>query len=152
MKIKFYLYFVLFLIPHVLYSSDYEVEYFFTTDKRDTDIMDFSDEITLRQFKAKANWKDNKGNYGVVECMGNYTIIKKTQTVLKMYCKEFNKEKNNFVIMFDRESQDLDVGVGKAEYLYTTGQYEKYKDLTCIYAVKSLENKGAIIKQQCKGN
>ena len=53
------------------FTSNYEVEFFFTADDRDTDSMQFTDLITLRQFKGKANWKDNKGGYGVVECMGN---------------------------------------------------------------------------------
>ena len=53
--------------------------------------MKFTDELTLRQFKTKANWKDSLGNFGVVECMGNHTIFKNDKTILKMYCKEINK-------------------------------------------------------------
>ena len=67
---------IVFFFSFNLSASDYEVEFFFTLDNRDFDIMEFSDEITLRQFKGNANWKDNIGNYGVVECMGNHTILK----------------------------------------------------------------------------
>ena len=38
--------------------------------------MKFTDEITLRQFKAKANWKDSIGNYGVVDCMEIILFLK----------------------------------------------------------------------------
>ncbi len=61
-------------------------------------MMEFTDEIILRQFKTKANWKDNIGNYGVVACMGTHTIFKNERTLLKMYCKEINKNNDSFVI------------------------------------------------------
>ena len=85
------------LFPFNAFTSNYEVEFFFTADDRDTDVMKFTDLITLRQFKGNANWKDNKGGYGVVECMGNHTIFKNKKTLLKMYCKEVNKSNDNFV-------------------------------------------------------
>ena len=112
--------------------------------------MKFTDEITLRQFKAKANWKDSIGNYGVVDCMGNHTIFKNDKTLLKMYCKEINKSNDNFVIMFDRNSENFEAGVGKSTYLDAVGKYKKYKNMQCIYAVNLFENKGSIIKQKCK--
>ena len=98
---------IVFFFSFNLFASDYEVEFFFTLDNRDFDIMEFSDEITLRQFKGNANWKDNIGNYGVVEFMGNHTIFKSERTLLKMYCKEINKSNDNFVIMFERDSKIL---------------------------------------------
>ena len=113
-------------------------------------MMEFTDEITLRQFKTKANWKDNIGNYGVVECMGNHTIFKNERTLLKMYCKEINKNNDNFVIMFDRESENFNAGVGKSTYIHAVGKYKNYKNIKCIYAVNQFEDKGSIIKQKCK--
>ena len=120
---------ILFLIIYLyslnLFSSNYEVEFFFTSDDRDFDVMKFTDEITLRQFKAKANWKDSIGNYGVVDCMGNHNIFKNDKTLLKMYCKEINKSNDNFVIMFDRNSENFEAGVGKS-YLDAIGKYKDY--------------------------
>ena len=113
-------------------------------------VMEFSGEITLRQFKGNANWKDNIGNYGVVECMGNHTILKSERTLLKMYCKEINKSNDNFVIMFERDSENVNVGVGKSTYIHAEGKYKNYKNIKCIYAVNLFENKGSIIKQKCK--
>ena len=133
-----------------LFASDYEVEFFFTLDNRDFDVMEFSDQITLRQFKGNANWKDNIGNYGVVECMGNHTILNSERTLLKMYCKEINKNNNNFVLMFDRNSENFSAGVGESTYIDAIGKYSQYKNLKCIYAVNSFEGKGSIIKQKCK--
>ena len=92
------------------------------TDDRDTDVMKFTDLITLRQFKGKANWKDNKGGYGVVECMGNHTIFKNKKTLLKMYCKEINKSNDNFVLMFDRNSENFSAGVGESTYIDAIGK------------------------------
>ena len=132
------------------FASNYEVEFFFTVDDRDLDIMEFSDAITLRQFKNNANWKDNTGNYGVVECMGNHTVLKSERTLLKMYCKEVNKSNDNFVIMFERDSENFDAGVGKSTYIDAVGKYKSYKNIKCIYAVNQFENKGSIIKQKCK--
>ena len=114
--------------------------------------MKFTDLITLRQFKGNANWKDNKGGYGVVECMGNHTIFKNKKTLLKMYCKEINKSNDNFVLMFDRNSENFNVGVGESTNLDAVGKYSQYKNLKCIYAVNLFEGKGSIIKQKCKLN
>ena len=132
------------------FTSNYEVEFFFTADDRDTDVMKFTDLITLRQFKGKANWKDNQGGYGVVECMGNHTIFENKKTLLKMYCKEINKSNDNFVLMFDRNSENFNAGVGESTYLDAIGKYSQYKNLKCIYAVNTFEEKGSIIKQKCK--
>ena len=149
-NMKYILYLLITIWSLNLFASDYEVEFFFTLDNRDFDVMDFSDEITLRQFKGNANWKDNIGNYGVVECMGNHTILKSERTLLKMYCKEINKSNDNFVIMFERDSENLNVGVGKSTYIHAEGKYKNYKNTICIYAVNLFENKGSIIKQKCK--
>ena len=147
---KYFFYLIIIFFSFNLFASDYEVEFFFTTDDRDFHVMKFTDKITLRQFKTKANWKDNLGNYGVVECMGNHTIFKNDKTLLKMYCKEINKSNDNFVIMFDRNSENFEAGVGKATYLDAIGKFKNYKNTQCIYAVNLFENKGSIIKQKCK--
>jgi len=144
------LYLIIFFFTYNSFASNYEVEFFFTVDDRDLDIMEFSDEITLRQFKNNANWKDNAGNYGVVECMGNHTVFKSERTLLKMYCKEINKSNDNFVIMFERDSENFDAGVGKSTYIDAVGKYKSYKNIKCIYAVNQFESKGSIIKQKCK--
>ena len=34
-----------------------------------------------------------------------------------MYCKEINKSNDNFVIMFDRNSENFEAGVGRSTYL-----------------------------------
>ena len=120
---------IIFFFSYNLFASNYEVEFFFTVDDRDLDIMEFSDEITLRQFKNNANWKDNAGNYGVVECMGNHTVFKSERTLLKMYCKEINKSNDNFVIMFERDSENFDAGVGKSTYIDAVGKYKSYKNI-----------------------
>ena len=141
---------IIFFFSYSLFASDYEVEFFVTVDDRDLDVMKFSDEITLRQFKNNANWKDNAGNYGVVECMGNHTVFKSERTLLKMYCKEINKSNDNFVIMFERDTENLNVGVGKSTYIHAEGKFKNFKNTKCIYAVNTFENKGSIIKQKCK--
>ena len=141
---------IIFFFSYSLFASDYEVEFFVTVDDRDLDVMEFSDEITLRQFKNNANWKDNAGNYGVVECMGNHTVFKSERTLLKMYCKEINKSNDNFVIMFERDTENLNVGVGKSTYIHAEGKFKNFKNTKCIYAVNTFENKGSIIKQKCK--
>ena len=144
------LFLIIIFFPFNSFASNYEVEFFFTTDDRDFHVMKFTDELTLRQFKTKANWKDSIGNFGVVECMGNHTIFKNDKTILKMYCKEINKRNDNFVIMFERDSENVNVGVGKSTYIHAEGKYKNYKNTKCIYAVNLFENKGSIIKQKCK--
>ena len=141
---------IIFFFSYSSFTSDYEVEFFVTVDDRDLDVMEFSDEITLRQFKNNANWKDNAGNYGVVECMGNHTVFKSERTLLKMYCKEINKSNDNFVIMFERDTENLNAGVGKSTYIHAEGKFKNFKNTKCIYAVNTFENKGSIIKQKCK--
>ena len=147
---KYIFIFLILILKSKLLSSDYEVEFFFAFDESNQNIMEFEDLISLRQFRGKANWKDNNGEYGVVECMGNHTIIKGKKTILKMYCKEENNKNDNFVIKFDRDSEHYDAGVGQSAYLSAKGKYKKYKNMKCIYAVNLFESKGSIIKQKCK--
>ena len=149
---KYLLIFIISMINFKLSSSNYEVEFFFALDANNQEKMEFSNVVTLRQFHGKANWKDNNGEYGVVECMGNHTVVKNKKTILRMYCKEENKNNDNFVIKFDRDSEHYDVGVGESIYISAIGKYKKYKDMKCIYAVNLFEGKGSIIKQKCKLN
>ena len=39
---------IVFFFSLNLFASNYEVEFFFTLDERDFDVMEFSNEITLR--------------------------------------------------------------------------------------------------------
>ena len=52
--------------------------------------MKFTEEITLRQFKAKAKRKDSFGNYGVVDYMKSH-YFKNDKTLLKCTVKRLIK-------------------------------------------------------------
>ena len=62
-------------INNAVLSNDYIIEMFFINDERDFDVMKFPDNSVIRQFKSAANWQDNKGDYGHLECMGHYVSI-----------------------------------------------------------------------------
>ena len=77
---------------------------FFINDERDFDVMKFPDNSVIRQFKSAANWQDNKGDYGHLECMGHYTSIISEGTSLKNYCYGKNQKDEEFWFTMERNS------------------------------------------------
>ena len=142
-----FLYF--FLMTKTVFAFDFEVE--ILSASPDLYVFELPDVLTYRQFNIRANWKDNLGDWGVLECAGTHTIFKNNKgTILKNYCKGSNTEGDIFWLIMDRKSNDFDAGIGKIEYVKGNGKFEKYLGTKCVYAVSHLpEGKGSFIKTKC---
>ena len=139
---------IFFLISKTLFANDFELEMLST--EGDVRVLEFPDLLVYRQFQIKSNWKDTLGDWGIIDCTGTHTLYKNKGTTLKNYCKGSNVEDDEFWLVMDRESDNIDSGIGKIEYLDGTGKFKKYIGAKCIYAVSYLKKgKGSFIKAQC---
>ena len=130
-------------------NQSYSVDITFLADAGNTQIMNFGEEFTYRQFKGTASWKDSIGDYGTLKCLGNYISSKETGTTLNNYCKGSNKDGDVFWLTMKRNSSDYDGGIGKIKYIYGEGKFKKFINRSCIYAV-DIAKDISILKQKCK--
>ena len=145
-------YIIIFLIilfhSKILFAYDFELE--MLSNEGDVRVVEFPDLLVYRQFQIKSNWKDNLGDWGIIECTGTHTLHRGKGTTLKNYCKGSNVEDNDFGLIMDRESDNFDSGIGKIEYVEGTGKFKKYIGAKCIYAISYLKKgKGSFIKAKC---
>ena len=129
-------------------NRTYSVDITFLSDAGNTEIMNFGEKLTYRQFKGTASWKDSIGDYGTLKCLGNYVSSKEIGTILNNYCKGSNKDGDIFWLTMNRVSSDFDGGVGKIKYIYGEGKFKKFINKSCIYAVDIAKDL-SIIKQKC---
>ena len=150
MKYIFTIFIYIISINNHLLSNDYVIEMFFINDERDFDIMKFPDNSVIRQFKSAANWQDNKGDYGHLECIGHYTSIISEGTSLKNYCYGKNQKDEEFWFTMERNSEDYDAGIGNTKYLYGNGKYKNYIGIKCTYGIRIIKKEGrGFLKQKC---
>ena len=129
----------------------FTVDITFISDAGSQDIMNFNNNLTYRNTRGTASWKDSLGNYGILKCLGNYLSSKTLGTSLNLYCKGADKDGDEFELIMKRNSEDYDGGIGKSEYIYGEGKFKKLINTKCIYAVEIL-NDFSILKQKCKTN
>tara|TARA_B100000579_G_C22650380_1_gene765910 strand:- start:13 stop:468 length:456 start_codon:yes stop_codon:yes gene_type:complete len=132
-------------------NDEYSVDITFLTDAGKTDIMKFGEKLTYRQFKGTASWKDSKGDYGTLKCMGNYISSEEIGTILNNYCQGSNKDGDIFWLTMNRNSKDYDGGIGKIKYIYGEGKFKSFINKKCIYAIE-ISKDFSILKQNCKNN
>ena len=147
-----YLLTILFFFIHVnVLAKEVTVDIFFISSAGTNKVMTFGDILVYRQTEGTASWADSEGDYGLLECMGNYLIKKNEGTVLNNYCKGTNRQKDIFWLIMKRTSSDYEAGIGKSTYLHGTGKFQDYEGVECIYGVEILEGM-AVLKQKCKLN
>ena len=152
MKVIFYIItLLLFSEFNITSAEEFSVDVTFLTDAGTSNVMEFGDMLTVRQFSGTASWKDSAGDYGTLKCLGNYVSSKQKETVLENYCKGSNKDGDIFWLTQKRKSTDYDGGIGKSTYIYGEGKFKKYIGVKCIYAVEILKE-FSILKQKCNLN
>ena len=85
-----FLYF--FLMTKTVFAFDFEVE--ILSASPDLYVFELPDVLTYRQFNIRANWKDNLGDWGVLECAGTHTIFKNNKgfnSILYIFKKYIKK-------------------------------------------------------------
>ena len=51
-----------------LYSKNFEIEIFFSSNSNDVDIIEFPNNTKYQQIKNTANWQNTYGDYGILKC------------------------------------------------------------------------------------
>ena len=116
------------------------------TDQRE---IKFPDGNKYIQLEGAANWKDTKGDYGIINCLATITTKnKKKSAILHAFCEAKNQNEEQFWLNLNRTS-DMEIGIGVATYIYGEGKYKKLTGIECPYAVNYYEDR-MFYKQKCK--
>jgi len=132
-------------------AKEVTIDIFFVSSAGSNKVMEFGNILTYRQTAGVASWSDSEGDYGLLECLGNYVSNKKDGTILNNYCKGTNRKKDTFWLVMHRNSNEYEAGIGKSTYLQGTGKFKKYENTECLYGVEIIEGM-AVLKQKCKLN
>ena len=139
---------LLFLTTQFLSSKDWNINMYFKIEN--TKKIDINQNEEYVQFSATANWEDSFGDFGVLDCIGNMIVIKNTAgSSLYGICNGRNQNKDTFIVKFERNSDDIDTGIGYSTFLNGTGKYKDNIGLKCPYAVKFFEDR-TFFKKKCK--
>ena len=135
-----------------LYSNNFEIEIFFSSNFNDLDIIEFPDNTKYQQIKNTANWQNTYGDYGVLKCLFNiYLGGNNSNARLSGFCDGKNQDNERFWLEFKRNTQDYDAGIGRSKFIFGNGKYKELIGTQCIYAVKILDD-SAFSKHKCKLN
>ena len=148
---KYFLVFLILTFSAVASTKEITVDIFFVAKAGSNKVMKFGEFLTYRQTEGTASWSDSEGDYGLLECMGNYVTNKTDGTTLNNYCKGTNRNKDTFWLIMKRNSNDYAAGIGRAKYINGTGKFRKYKGLDCIYGIEIIEGM-AVLKKKCNFN
>ena len=151
MKLIFFLVFFFSLNSFSKDLDEFTVDITFVTDAGSQEIINFKNNLTYRNTKGTASWKDSLGNYGILKCLGNYISSKNLGTNLNLYCQGADKDGDEFELIMKRNSEDYDGGIGRSEYIHGEGKFKKLINTKCLYAVEILKE-FSILKQKCKTN
>ena len=113
------------------------------------DKFEFIDGGNFRVNNAEGSWKDTKGFYGYLKCIGPIIVDKEKNLNLNYLCDGYDNNNDRFQINLKRNSVE-DAGIGKAVYVSGTGRYLNFKNKVCTYAVNYLNPEVGFYKQICK--
>ena len=103
--------------------------------------------VTFISTEISGTWDENLGVYGKFSCHGY--IEKYTSNVkLNTFCEFFNQFKEKWWSIANRDSSEIEAGIGKSTIVRGEGRYEKIKNQECTYASKLLDDI-AFIKSKC---
>ena len=146
---RYFIFFLIFFFNTICIAKEITIDIFFVSSAGTNKVMKFGEILTYRQTEGIASWSDSEGDYGLLECLGNYVTNKNEGTILNNYCKGTNRNKDTFWLIMNRNSNDYEAGIGKTTYLQGTGKFKKYKNVVCVYGVEIIEGM-AVLKQKCK--
>lgn len=146
---RYFIFILIFFFNTICIAKEITIDIFFVSDAGTNKVMKFGEILTYRQTEGVASWSDSEGDYGLLECLGNYVTNKSDGTILNNYCKGTNRNKDTFWLIMNRNSNDYEAGIGKTTYLQGTGKFKKYKNIVCVYGVEIIEGM-AVLKQKCK--
>ena len=69
--------------------------------------MEFGNILTYRQTEGIASWSDSEGDYGLLECLGNYVTNKDKGTIFEIAFRYVLREQTMIFQMIDYLGQKL---------------------------------------------
>ena len=144
MKYFLITFFILFF--SILNAEEFSLEW--NINVKVFDKIEFIDGGNFRVNNAEGSWKDTKGFYGYLKCIGPIIVDKEKNLNLNYLCDGYDNNNDRFQINLKRNSVE-DAGIGKAVYISGTGRYLNFKNKECTYAVNYLNSKVGFYKQIC---
>ena len=114
---RYFIFILIFFFNTICIAKEITIDIFFVSDAGTNKVMKFGEILTYRQTEGVASWSDSEGDYGLLECLGNYVTNKSDGTILNNYCKGTNRNKDTFWLIMNRNSNDYEAGIGKTTYL-----------------------------------
>ena len=145
MKYFLIIFFILFF--SLLKAEEFSLEW--NINVKVFDKIEFIEGGNFRVNNAEGSWKDTKGFYGYLKCIGPIIVDKEKNLNLNYLCDGYDNNNDRFQINLKRNSVE-DAGIGKAIYISGTGRYLNFKNKECTYAVNYLNSKVGFYKQICK--
>ena len=144
------------LLINILSSEEFSLEAYSST-KRDR--IKVADNFVYENIETKGQWKDSKGQYGLVFCHGNIISengIKKLQS----FCEYKDRDNDKaWTVLTSSKEIDLDnkmyqfdttAEIGKNIYLNGSGKYKSLIGYKCTFAVKYYDEEYNFLVQKCK--
>ena len=152
---KYLLLLICFFI-NILSAEEFSLEAYSST-KRDR--IKVADNFVYENIETKGQWKDSKGQYGLVFCHGN--IISENGTKkLQSFCEYKDRDNDKaWTVLTSNKQIDLDnkmyqfdttAEIGKNIYLNGSGKYKKYIGYKCTFAIKYYDEEYNFLVQKCK--
>ncbi len=143
MKI-FYLF--LFLLCNVLNAKNYIVD---STAMLKPNTIDIDEYYKSTIATLEVRWTDSNGEFGLGKCNA-HVISKKNEEIIDAYCENLDSSGDKYWTHLNRNSSEIEAGIGTITYVNGTGKYKKLIGKKCNYAVRYFDNINIFFKQICK--
>ena len=141
---------------NILTAKEFSLEAYSST-KRDR--IKVADNIVYENIETKGQWKDSKGQYGLVFCYGNIVSENGTKK-LQSFCEYKDRDNDKaWTVLTSNKQIDLDnkmyqfdttAEIGKNIYINGSGKYKSLIGYKCTFAVKYYDEEYNFLVQKCK--
>ena len=137
---------LLFFLCNALNGKDYVVDSTAELKSNTIDIDEFN-KSTIAELEVR--WTDSNGEFGLGKCNA-HVISKKNEEIIDAYCENLDSSGDKFWTHLNRNSSQIEAGIGIITYINATGKYKKLIGKKCNYAVSYFNNLNIFFKQICK--
>ena len=141
---------------NILSAEEFSLEAYSST-KRDR--IKVADNFVYENIETKGQWKDSKGQYGLVFCHGNIVSENGTKK-LQSFCEYKDRDNDKaWTVLTSNKQIDLDskmyqfdttAEIGKNIYLNGSGKYKSLIGYKCTFAIKYYDEEYNFLVQICK--
>ena len=137
---------LLFFLCNVLNAKDYIVD---STASLKLNTIDIDEYYKSTIAELEVRWTDSNGEFGLGKCNA-HVISKKNKEIIDAYCENLDSSGDKFWTHLNRNSSQIEAGIGIITYINGTGKYKKLIDKKCNYAVSYFDKLNIFFKQICK--